>query len=314
MVNAELSALQVAAKNAIQEKGCASVLGFLRGTLPLRAAPVFTNESKKVAKLILDGFCQNNLVSLLHTHPKTEKTAVILRGCETRALRALVIEKQFLRENLYVIGVPCKGILDINKLAHEAGGEITKAEDTGQQLFITVNGKRHEMPRTDFIHVACKVCRYPNPVGADEVIGDEVSLPADGYIDELAGKSLPERLAFFREETSRCIRCYACREACPMCYCTECFVDHNTPRWAESTAAPCGQQAWHLIRAFHQTGRCVECGACERACPMEIHMEYMTARLNEDMRVEYGFTPGVSESEQPPFAAFSLDDCGRFNA
>lgn len=314
MVSNALSALQAAAQSALQEKGCTSVLGFISGSLPLRAAPAFIRDVKQIQTLVMDGFCQNNLVSLLHTHSKTEKTAVILRGCETRALRALVVEKQFNRENLYIIGMPCEGILDMNKITQEAGDEVTSAREAGGMLFITVNGKERELPRAEFLHAACKACRQPNPLGADDVIGDEISAPANEYIDELAGMSLAERLAFFREETSRCIRCYACREACPMCYCTECFVDHNTPRWAESTAAPCGQQAWHLIRAFHQTGRCVECGACERACPMEIRMEYMTARLNEDMRTQYGFTPGENETDQPPFAAFSLDDRGRFSA
>ncbi len=314
MVNTTLQAMQTAAELALKEKNCSTVLGFTRGSLALRAAPVFIDDAKKSASLVMDGFCQNNLVSLLHTHSKTEKTAVILRGCETRAVRALVIEKQFSRENLHIIGIPCTGILDMNKIERAAGGEVTAAEDTGTQLFITVSGKRRELPRADFVHSACKACRFPNPVGADEVIGELIPEPGLEYQDELSGMSLDERLAFFREETSRCIRCYACREACPMCYCAECFVDHNTPRWAVSTAEACGQQAWHLIRAFHQTGRCVECGACERACPMEIHMEYLTARLNEDMHAQYGFTPGESDSAQPPFAAFSLDDRGRFNA
>ena len=97
-----------------------------------------------------------------------------------------------------------------------------------------------------------------------------------------------------------------------MCYCTECFVDYTTPRWAESMITPSGTQAWHIIRAFHQTGRCVSCGACERACPMDIKMTYLVDKLNYDMVQQYGFEVGASEEEQPPFAAFTLDDKNRF--
>ncbi len=97
-----------------------------------------------------------------------------------------------------------------------------------------------------------------------------------------------------------------------MCYCRECFVDHTAPRWAESMITPSGTQAWHIVRAFHQTGRCASCGACERACPMDIKMTYLTDKLNDDMQEQYGFEVGASEDSQPPFAAFTLDDRERF--
>ena len=79
--------------------------------------------------------------------------------------------------------------------------------------------------------------------------------------EALAGEA---RHAFFTRETERCIRCYACREACPMCYCSLCVVDGTAPRWMDSAIHPAGTQAWHIVRAFHQTGRCVSCGAGER--------------------------------------------------
>jgi ferredoxin len=97
-----------------------------------------------------------------------------------------------------------------------------------------------------------------------------------------------------------------------MCYCTECFVDHNFPRWAETMITPGGTHAWHIVRAFHQTGRCVSCGACERACPMDIKMTYLTDKLNYDMHQEYEFEVGASDDAVPPFAAFTLDDKKRF--
>ena len=97
-----------------------------------------------------------------------------------------------------------------------------------------------------------------------------------------------------------------------MCYCTECFVDHNFPRWAETMITPGGTHAWHIVRAFHQTGRCVDCGACERACPMDIKMTYLTEKLNYDMLQEYEFEVGASDEASPPFAAFTLDDNKRF--
>jgi formate dehydrogenase subunit beta len=89
-------------------------------------------------------------------------------------------------------------------------------------------------------------------------------------------------------------------------------VDYTTPRWAESMITPSGTQAWHIVRAFHQTGRCASCGACERACPMDIKMTYLTDKLNRDMLEQYDFEAGADEGAQAPFAAVTLDDKERF--
>jgi ferredoxin len=153
-------------------------------------------------------------------------------------------------------------------------------------------------------------------VGADVVLGEAApGIPAKeawASVVEFEDQTSGERYTYFVQESERCIRCYACREACPMCYCTECFVDHNFPRWLESMITPAGTQAWHIVRAFHQTGRCASCGACERACPMDIKMTYLTDKLNYDMSQQYGFEIGASDDAQPPFATFTLDDEKRF--
>ena len=44
-------------------------------------------------------------------------------------------------------------------------------------------------------------------------------------LDKLESLSGKERWEFWKEQLSKCIRCYACRSACPMCYCDECVVD-----------------------------------------------------------------------------------------
>lgn len=314
----DFSHVRKEAARILSEKKVDVVIGFKKGTIPLKTQPAFIKSPNAVDELILDGFCLNNLTFFLHDQPKDKHIGLICRACESRAVRALAIEHQVMRKNLFLIGVPCRGILDWKKISNTAGGRITNAVEEGDQIILEVSGKKKTLKRKEFVVDSCRKCTQREPVGVDVMVGennpddlDFEGLPPT-WGDVFKGKAANKRFSLFAEETDRCIRCYACREACPMCYCEECFVDHIAPRWCESMITPGGTQAWHIIRAFHQTGRCVECGACESACPMDIKMVYMTDKLNDDMKELYEFEVGMDEEKQPPFATITLDDKNRF--
>ena len=291
-------------------------VGYKAADIPMHPQPAFISKADEADALVYDGFCANNLATYLPQLTRSTKIGMVVRGCEARAVNILALENQHPRENLFLVGVPCTGVLDWRKLTARFGENVSAAVDEGDTLQVTVDGKTQQLPRAEALHASCQRCQHPNPTWADLMIGEP--LPEGdpervwAQADEQIGKTKAERYAWFAHEAERCIRCYACREACPMCYCAECFVDHITPRWTESTTSPAGQHAWHITRAFHQTGRCVDCGACERACPMDIKMTYLTDKLNQDMQVKYGFVAGMDIETQAPFATFSLDDKDRF--
>jgi ferredoxin len=228
----------------------------------------------------------------------------------------LIIEKQHARDRLHLIGVPCRGVFDPAKILAQAGENLLWMEEADENVIAGTPAGEIRMDRGKLLHEVCRHCRFPNPVGTDVVIGeppDSQNPPAtQDSVEAFAAQDAETRHAFFNAETARCIRCYACRDACPMCYCRQCFVDHTAPRWMETSTSKAGTQAWHLMRAFHQTGRCVSCGACERACPMDIRLTYLTDRLNRHVEDIYGFVVGEDDTQQPPLATFSMDDAELF--
>jgi len=310
--------LRAEIEKLLKEQSVDVFIAFKHADSPLRPQPSFFRQGDSLDELEYNGLCQNNLANYLPRYPAETRIGMVVRGCESRSVNALLVEKQHLRENLTLIGIPCQGIVDLRKLIERTGEEITAYSEDQDVITIHYQGAEHTFAKEDVLHDSCLRCLHPNPVNVDILIGEPLPEGNPNLVREKVAAfqalSRDERYNWFRQEAERCIRCYACREACPMCYCTECFVDHNQPRWTESSVSPAGTHAWHIIRAFHQSGRCTSCGACERACPMDIKMTYLTDKLNEDILEIYQFETGMDAETQPPFAAFNMDDKKRFVA
>jgi formate dehydrogenase subunit beta len=286
------------------------VIGFTEGTLPLRAAPVFIRKAADVGRLTWSPFCENNLARHLRG-VRDKKVAIVAKGCDARSIVALIIEHQLEREKVYIIGVPCQGMIDRRIVARRVPGEVLAVHEDDDEIVVEGSDFSVRLPRSEVLYGSCAACVHPNPVLYDVLLAEPVEVSVEdpyAYVREIENKPAEERAAYFASEAERCIRCYACRQACPMCYCEECFVDHTAPRWMESGVTPAGQQAWQIGRAYHLTGRCTNCGACERACPVEIDLVYLNGKSSKDVRELYGFEVGIDVEEPPPLAIFQPDE------
>ncbi|MDG6251341.1 Coenzyme F420 hydrogenase/dehydrogenase, beta subunit C-terminal domain [Methanocalculus sp.] len=121
------------------------------------------------------------------------------------------------------------------------------------------------------------------------------------------------RLETIMKETSRCIKCYACIENCPICYCVECST--RKPHLVTPGQVPPGPM-FHMIRFAHVADSCVNCGQCEELCAMDIPNALFMHAQQVELQKMFGFTPGINMD--PPVLAYAeekverkrLDDTG----
>jgi ferredoxin len=129
---------------------------------------------------------------------------------------------------------------------------------------------------------------------------------------KIEAMDLTERWVFWQTEFSRCFKCYACRQACPLCYCDQCTVEMNQPQWIPVASTGQGNLEWHLMRAMHLAGRCISCGQCGAACPMDIPLHLLTFKVSQDIREVFGTVPGKNLKESCAMATFQPGDKENF--
>jgi ferredoxin len=117
-----------------------------------------------------------------------------------------------------------------------------------------------------------------------------------------------EKFSYWQQELSKCIKCYACRQACPMCYCTRCAVEVNQPQWIPVQANTHGSMEWHILRAMHLAGRCISCGECGRACPVGIPCHLLTMQLTDQVYNYFKVYAGTSDKMNSVLSTFEPND------
>ena len=253
--------------------------------------PVFVRRAEDVEKLVWNASCLANLTVYLKRKEikRLGKAGVVVKGCDERGLVLLQKEYQVDRPNLRVIGMACEGLGQPKCAACEVR-QPRFADEVIGEVAPGLN------PAGD------NVAPGLSPASAGLMAGATTPLPA------LMQFSPAERMAWWAEEFDRCVKCYACRQVCPLCYCERCIADKNRPVAISTSASPEGNFAWHITRAFHLAGRCVGCGECTRACPAGIPLSLLNMTLALAAEKHFGYRAGMDPKAEPLIGTYALTD------
>jgi ferredoxin len=289
------------------------VLGYARGFDPLHATPITVRTEADADKLIFDASCVQNLATSLYGL-RGKRMGLVVKGCDSRSVVELLQEKLVDRENLVVFGMPCDGVVDLAKVRVRVDiAQVRGAEFSDGEVRLLLPEGAKVLPRRDVLADKCLRCRYPNPLVADHLIGPELE-PAgdeDTYADleSFEKLSAQERFDFWKRQMSRCIRCYACRNACPLCVCKHvCLADSREPHWLSSEANLQEKWLFQVMHALHLAGRCTECGECQRSCPMGIPILLLKRKMNRELKEIFNYEAGVDPEAVPPLHTFQMEE------
>lgn len=138
-------------------------------------------------------------------------------------------------------------------------------------------------------------CWKPYP---DQIDYGQAAAPVkeSAKVKELEGMDLDGRLNWWLSQFNRCIKCYGCRDVCPVCFCTECSLEHKELVPAQKLPP---DTSFHMVRAVHMAGRCIDCGLCEEVCPARIPLRSLYKEVGQLVEQIFGYKPGGTDTKSP---------------
>jgi ferredoxin len=247
------------AKEILEKKEADGVLGLRKGLFDVIHPHVFTVPSELDALVLEPKWLFAKMArAILREKPQAWRLAVIVRGCDERAIVELVKRNQIDRERLLTLGYAC---------------DMDQAK-------------------------AC-LCSRPFPQkldagaaveGVDPLADERVK----AYLEGDAGK----RMEMWAAQLKRCIKCYGCRNSCPICVCVPCKLEDDV--WVERGVIPAEMISFQIIRAFHLSDTCVACGACQEACPVGIPLMTLQLSMREALKKDYNYEAGLDANRKSP--------------
>lgn len=299
------------------------------------------------------------IASKLTKRPYGEMIGVVMRPCEIRAFIELIKLKQGALDPIVIISLDCLGAFsntDFAKFtADDTDGSTRRFYQTvldkkadridGIDLANACKVCEHPVSKTADVTIGLYGMDYK-----DHLVGQALTPKGETVIQVLDLKPTAEpagrkqtiktlvadriaaRDAMFESVSkatsgieklsaylARCVNCYNCRVACPVCYCKECvFVtdvfDHDPyqyMQWAKRKGRvkmPTDTDFFHLTRMAHIGLTCVGCGQCSNACPNDIPLMELFRTIAHQVQMAFDYEAGSSVDDPLPLSIFEDEE------
>ena len=267
--------IQEEARRLLQGDKVDVVIGYSEAWDEEVASPCFVTDESQVGKLLFNEHCYHNLAR-------------------------------------YLVG--CEGYLTSRFRTDEEAPRVALVATPATLRTVVGLIQEHQFERDDLVVLGI-VDGTPVGIEPDVTVGRievdrEEEKRVAGELQRLEMMSVSERWDWWEEQFSKCIRCYACRQVCPFCYCEQCIAEENQPQWIDRSSSAQNNRSFHIIRASHLIGRCTNCGACDRACPMNIPLSVLYGKLAAEVQRAFGYVAGTDVAATPALVDFLASEGG----
>ncbi len=315
------------------------VLAFVQGLNESDLIPSFLTEEQEAEKITVVSYYPCSLAKLAAKYgEKEKKIGLVVRPCDARAMIELAKRRQVNLDRFYLVGLECYGVAKAKDKYREIYIFPDKMEVEGElkpldEEILSPQCRRCEYPVPFMADVSCRIEPDGNTyVTANTEKGREI-LSAAGIssverpqpeitslkerasrwqerdFGEIRGMKPEERLSYWLRQFDKCIKCYGCRNSCPLCYCEDCYLEPRRLLIKAENFPP--EKLFHITRLIHVGDSCLNCGQCEAACPMEIPISKLYHMLYKELSSIFKYESGIDISSLPPISIITEEDLAR---